>query len=101
MRFDDPSLSPAERRLRARKAGLLGASRRDMSTFAASGRDAFEEKFCDTVRAADPTLTDEDEIKRRAARLYKAHFLSMAIASAAVRRARRALAEPTTGGTFA
>jgi hypothetical protein len=85
-----PSLSPAERTLRARLAAHAMHGRHDARATTAKARAAFLARF---ERQADPEgLLTPAERERRAQQLRSAYFARLALASAKARRARRAAA---------
>jgi hypothetical protein len=87
-----PSLSPAERRLRARLAAHTMHAQHDARAVTAKARAAFLIRF---ERQADPDgLLPPAERQRRAQQLRSAYFAQLALAAARARRARRA----TPGG---
>lgn len=74
-------LTPTERHLRARLAALTLHATHDSRELTAPARRAFDQKFLDQVPADLP----EDERRRRADHLRKAHFTRLAYLSARAR----------------
>ncbi len=78
------SISPAERRLRARLAAYAQHGHRDPREATAKARAAFLAKF---ERDADPAgVLPPEERRRRAESLRRAHFARLALASVKARR---------------
>jgi hypothetical protein len=79
------SLSPEERRMRARVAALTMHSRNDVMVVSAPGRETVWKKFLDQV---DPLRQlPEEERNRRAKIARRAHMTRLAYKSARARRA--------------
>jgi hypothetical protein len=77
---------PADRSRRARLAAHSLHAQRDSRELTKPAREAFAAKF---LREVDPDgVLDPAERSRRAEHAMKAHFLRLAIKSAAARRAR-------------
>jgi len=79
------ALSPSERTLRARLAAHVLHATHDPRSTTAAARRAFRDSFLAQVDSDLP----EDERRRRAEHLRRAHFLRLALASAKARRARK------------
>ena len=83
-----PTLSPAERSLRARLAAHAMHAQRDARVTTAKARAAFLGRF---GREADPEgVLPPAERQRRAQQLRSAYFAELALAAAKSRRVRRA-----------
>lgn len=81
------SLTPSERRLRARLGALKLHAHHDSRELTVPARAAFDERFYDEV---DPDrVLPEDERERRASHARKAYFAGLALKSAVARRTRR------------
>jgi len=86
-RRQQPSLTPAERTLRARVGAHARHAQHDSQQATANARAAFLDRF---EREADPDGTlSPQERRRRAAHLRSAYFARLALASAQARRSRR------------
>ncbi|MEX5631925.1 hypothetical protein [Parafrankia sp. FMc2] len=82
--------SPAERRLRAVRAGnLRAATAPSLEAMTAPARKGFESKFVKRARELHPDASP-DVIARVADNLRRAHFAALGKASAAARRRSRA-----------
>ena len=82
------NLSPEERSLRAKLAGLTSwGNTPDRTARSQHGRDAFRDSFNEK---ADPEhKLDPAERRKRGEALYKAHFARMALARAKARRQKK------------
>lgn len=88
----DSSLTPEQRTLRARLAVQTSwANTPDPTSRTAKARSAAEGRFEQQARAQHPDATDE-QIKRMASHLKKAHFTRLALRSA---QSRAAKSKPT------
>ncbi len=86
-RRQQPSLTPAERSLRARVAAYARHAGHDPQKATAKARAAFLDRF---EREADPDgVLSPKERARRAAHLRSAYFARLALASAQARRSRQ------------
>jgi hypothetical protein len=79
-------MTPEQRRLRSRMAAAILHSRYDSRALTRQARSAFLGKF---LHAVDPNRRlPEAERWRRAEQASRAHFMRLALASAAARRKR-------------
>ena len=76
----------------ARIGGLSFAASHDGRAATESARAAFASSFETEVRRRFPELTDENEIRRRAAVLRRLHYCRLSYLSAEARRHRQASA---------
>jgi hypothetical protein len=85
------SLSPAERSLRARIAGLTFAATHDVREHMKAAQKASPGQLPYWERQVDPGFElDEVERRRRAECLRRAHMAKLALASAKARRRKKA-----------